>query len=448
MSHYKPLVKAVALALMTGVAFATPLALPDIITKVTGTYSDTQGNNYTAESNELTIKIRQVHTAALDLLAGDKQTLTTSGGNTTYTSYKLTNNGNIDENYTLAAVNNTADDLDADTIKIYKDVDNNGQVSAGDTEVTAPLTLMAGESVQLVVAVQLPASISTGGILKVDVSATDAQNNVITGTPIEITVITDSSSATTSSWPQPAGGNCHAYRVINSPHSWTGASNFAASQTYQTVSGHLATIESANENEFVRSLLGTENYWLGGSLTDTGYTWMNLDSTSYTNWASAPTGAVGDALIMANNGLWSTAVPSAQMPYVIEFDTPCQQLNQNVAIDLKSAIDIDCDGQIATAGDTDFSTAIIENIDKDQCIMFSSTVSNSSTTNTVKNFILNQTLDNRFAYVANSTKIDDAAVADPSFDATSRVLTVNTGDIAPSSNKVVIYSVKVVDNQL
>lgn len=448
MSHYKPLVKAVALALMTGVAFATPLALPDIITKVTGTYSDTQGNNYTAESNELTIKIRQVHTAALDLLAGDKQTLTTSGGNTTYTSYKLTNNGNIDENYTFAAVNNTADDLDADTIKVYKDVDNNGQVSAGDTEVTAPLTLMAGESVQLVVAVQLPASISTGGILKVDVSATDAQNNVITGTPIEITVITDSSSATTSSWPQPAGGNCHAYRVINSPHSWTGASNFAASQTYQTVSGHLATIESANENEFVRSLLGTENYWLGGSLTDTGYTWMNLDSTSYTNWASAPTGAVGDALIMANNGLWSTAVPSAQMPYVIEFDTPCQQLNQNVAIDLKSAIDIDCDGQIATAGDTDFSTAIIENIDKDQCIMFSSTVSNSSTTNTVKNFFLNQTLDNRFAYVANSTKIDDAAVADPSFDATSRVLTVNTGDIAPSSNKVVIYSVKVVDNQL
>jgi hypothetical protein len=446
MSHYKPLVKAVALALMTGVAFATPLALPDIITKVTGTYSDTQGNNYTAESNELTIKIRQVHTAALDLLAGDKQTLTTSGGNTTYTSYKLTNNGNIDENYTLAAVNNTMDDLDADTIKIYKDVDNNGQVSAGDTEVTAPLTLVAGESVQLVVAVQLPTSISTGGILKVDVSATDAQNTV-TGTPIEITVITDSSTTTTSSWPQPAGGNCHAYRVINSPNSWTGASNFAASQTYQTVSGHLATIDTANENEFVRSLLGMENYWLGGSLTDTGYTWMNLDPTSYTNWASAPTGAVGDALIMANNGLWSTAVPSAQMPYVIEFDTPCQQLNQNVAIDLKSAIDIDCDGQIATAGDTDFGTATIDNIDKDQCIMFSSTVSNSSTTNTVKNFILNQTLDNRFAYVANSTKIDDASVADPSFDATSRVLTVNTGDIAPSSNKVVIYSVKVVDNQ-
>ena len=146
MSHYKPLVKAVALALMTGVAFATPLALPDIITKVTGTYSDTQGNNYTAESNELIIKIRQVRTAALDLLAGDKHNLTTSGGNTTYTSYKLTNNGNIDESYSLTAGNNTTDDLDADTIKIYQDVDKDGQVSAGDTEVTAPLTLAPGES--------------------------------------------------------------------------------------------------------------------------------------------------------------------------------------------------------------------------------------------------------------------------------------------------------------
>ena len=79
--------------------------------------------------------------------------------------------------------------------------------------------------------------------------------------------------------------------------------------------------------------------------------------------------------------------------------------------------------------------------------MFSSTVSNSSTTNTVKNFILNQTLDDRFAYVADSTKIDDAPVADPSFDTNTRVLSVNTGDVAPSGNKVVIYSVKVVNNQ-
>jgi hypothetical protein len=447
MSHYKPLVKAVALALMTGVAFATPLALPDIITKVTGTYSDTQGNNYTAESNELIIKIRQVRTAALELLAGDKHNLTTSGGNTTYTSYKLTNNGNIDESYTLTAVNSTADDLDAETVKIYQDVDNNGQVSAGDTEVTAALSLAPGASAQLVVEVQLPASISTGGVLKVDVSAKDTKDNVTTGTPIEITVVTDSSSATTSSWPQPAGGNCHAYRVISSPNSWTGASNFAASQTYQTVSGHLATIESATENEFVHSLLGTDNHWLGGSLTSTGYTWMNLDSTSYDNWASTPTGAVGDAIIMANNGLWSTAVPSTQLPYVIEFDTPCQQLDQHVAIDLKSAIDIDCDGQIATDGDTGFGMADIENIDKDQCIMFESTISNSSTTNTVKDFVLTHTLDDRFAYVANSSKIDDVAVADPSFDTSTRVLSVNTGDVAPSGNKVVIYSVKVVDNQ-
>jgi hypothetical protein len=447
MCNYKPLVKAVALALMTGVAFATPLALPDIITKVTGTYSDTQGNNYVAESNSLTIKIRQIHTTAFDLLEGDKQTLTTSGGNITYTSYTLTNNGNVDETYTLAATNNTSDDLDADSIKIYKDVDNNRQASAGDTEITAPITVAPGESVPLVVAVQLPASISTGGLLKVDVSATDGQSNVLTGAPIELTIITDSSTANTSSWPQSSGGNCHAYRVINTANTWTGANNFAASQTYQTVSGHLATIETATENEFVRNLLDTNNHWLGGSLTSTGYTWLNTDSTSYDNWASAPTGAVGDAIIMANNGLWSTAVPSSQLPYVIEFDTPCQQLDQNVAIDLKSAIDIDCDGQIATTGDTDFGTATIENIDKDQCIMFRSTVSNSSTVNTVKSFVLHQTLDNRFAYVANSTKINDAPVADPNFDTTTRVLSVDTGDIAPSSDKTVIYSVKVVDNQ-
>jgi hypothetical protein len=114
---------------------------------------------------------------------------------------------------------------------------------------------------------------------------------------------------------------------------------------------------------------------------------------------------------------------------------------------LKSAIDIDCDGQIATDGDTGFGMADIENIDKDQCIMFESTISNSSTTNTVKDFVLTHTLDDRFAYVANSSKIDDVAVADPSFDTSTRVLSVNTGDVAPSGNKVVIYSVKVVDNQ-
>ena len=77
----------------------------------------------------------------------------------------------------------------------------------------------------------------------------------------------------------------HYYMVIDNPSYWS-----TAKEDCESRGGHLATITSQDEQDFVASLIGYSgsqyNYWIGG--TDEGqegtWTWITGEPWSYSNW--------------------------------------------------------------------------------------------------------------------------------------------------------------------
>ena len=79
--------------------------------------------------------------------------------------------------------------------------------------------------------------------------------------------------------------NGHRYQLIDVGMTWEEAQAYC-----QSVGGHLVTITSQEEQNFIESLLsyGTKNnYWLGGFKGDTGqWQWITGETPVYSNWAS------------------------------------------------------------------------------------------------------------------------------------------------------------------
>ncbi len=112
--------------------------------------------------------------------------------------------------------------------------------------------------------------------------------------------------------------NGHAYAVVDQHMGWESARDFAASQLLMGVPGHLATITSAEENDFVVSVInafeclqGPHNLlWLGGEQIPhnepnpaEGWTWKTGELWSYTNWAPGePNDAAGGEYYLAIYG--------------------------------------------------------------------------------------------------------------------------------------------------
>lgn len=91
-------------------------------------------------------------------------------------------------------------------------------------------------------------------------------------------------------WPIADGGNGHFYEQVKDSASWTDARDAAASRTYQGVSGYLATIGSALENQFLVDHFEVDHDWIGGFQFDKldepagDWRWVTDESWSYTNW--------------------------------------------------------------------------------------------------------------------------------------------------------------------
>lgn len=80
--------------------------------------------------------------------------------------------------------------------------------------------------------------------------------------------------------------NGHYYKVFNEGIRWESAKKFC-----EKVRGHLVTIESQSEQNFLERLLrtdGTKNsYWIGGYKESTGnWKWVTNKKLTYINWAS------------------------------------------------------------------------------------------------------------------------------------------------------------------
>jgi len=128
---------------------------------------------------------------------------------------------------------------------------------------------------------------------------------------------TDSKSATISVDSRSYySGNGHYYNAVSVPDgiTWTDAKKAAESSTYLGMSGHLATITSQGENDFVYNNLGItpSDYWLGafqpdGSQEpDGGWKWVTGELWDYTNWESGEPNDAGSEDALQFDGFTST----------------------------------------------------------------------------------------------------------------------------------------------
>jgi hypothetical protein len=114
----------------------------------------------------------------------------------------------------------------------------------------------------------------------------------------------------------PANG--HYYQEVGVPGGllWDAANQAAQSMSYQGIPGHLATITSAEENQFImdslpNAILG--HWFIGGYQTPTAnepagdWHWVTGEPFVYTNWQDGePNNADGDdRMHILNNGKWN-----------------------------------------------------------------------------------------------------------------------------------------------
>jgi hypothetical protein len=92
-------------------------------------------------------------------------------------------------------------------------------------------------------------------------------------------------------------GNGHYYEAVQANITWDQSKAAAAAMSYLGLSGHLATLTSAEEDEFVATLNPSPGYYtLGGSQSrsatsfDTGWSWVTGEPWVFTRWNGAPDG--------------------------------------------------------------------------------------------------------------------------------------------------------------
>ncbi len=151
-------------------------------------------------------------------------------------------------------------------------------------------------------------------------------------------------------WEPADGGNGHAYEIIEADGiSWRQARRIAANMTFNGVNGHLATITSDGEDEFVNDLredvvdpgpgFADKEVWLGGRQRrnapepDGGWRWINGEGaipmpgdSGYENWAPGEPNDYGNgekflAQGLNNQFVWNDEGNRAGIyGFVVEFD--------------------------------------------------------------------------------------------------------------------------------
>lgn len=127
--------------------------------------------------------------------------------------------------------------------------------------------------------------------------------------------------------------NGHYYQVVSiSPGiDWYSAKSAAETLVYNNASGHLVTITSQSENDFLVELPLMEGaYWAGGFQTqgstnsNEGWQWITGELWSYTNWnPNEPNGGGNESQIeFRSQGDWNDrSWDTYNMPgYIVEFE--------------------------------------------------------------------------------------------------------------------------------
>jgi hypothetical protein len=105
--------------------------------------------------------------------------------------------------------------------------------------------------------------------------------------------------------------NGHEYEVVT----FEGVTWTAANAAANAAGWHLATVGSADENDFIKSLLNASlaersHFWLGGTdqAVEGSFAWVDATAFSYTNWAGGEPNNSGNEDFIAmdlRSGVWA-----------------------------------------------------------------------------------------------------------------------------------------------
>ncbi len=121
---------------------------------------------------------------------------------------------------------------------------------------------------------------------------------------ISIVVLSGIVNAAPVQWHSGIGANGHWYEIVRAPAdnlrmTWTEARDLAQSATFNGMQGHLVTLTSIEENNFVGNtdflgasynLLYGDNVWIGGFQSDKldepdgNWVWVTGETWNWTNW--------------------------------------------------------------------------------------------------------------------------------------------------------------------
>ena len=132
-------------------------------------------------------------------------------------------------------------------------------------------------------------------------------------------------------YPSKNPDNGHYYQHLNSKyHSWEYANYIAKSYVFNGVQGHLVTITSQSENDFVAALVPDDSrIWIALTDKDTEgqYKWSTGEPFDYSNWdANEPNngfdGYEDHIELFGSNGKWNDATNGNDFNngYIVEYD--------------------------------------------------------------------------------------------------------------------------------
>jgi trimeric autotransporter adhesin len=232
------------LAVSAAFAQSSTKAGTQIQNQATATYTDSSGKPQVATSNLAVTVVQQVYGVQVKPDNGntptgpsnftllpdptnDKQGVPSSSVSFAYT---VTNTGNDTDSITLATVEQTnlpavgGDDFDfvAGSIKMYQDNNANGQLDAGEPQITSAVSIAGGASINVVVVSTVPspsATVANGKVARLDLTATTPGG----GTPksdfnniAKLTVINDASLSLTKTATGPDASNNISYTLTGS----------------------------------------------------------------------------------------------------------------------------------------------------------------------------------------------------------------------------------------
>ena len=104
------------------------------------------------------------------------QTQPATVGKPVYFPHKITNTGNQADYYLLTVQNLTGDNGDLENLKIYLDENGNGQVDAGERELSKTDLLKPGESIQVIVVGTVPSTSQPGDQFTIKLTTTSTND--------------------------------------------------------------------------------------------------------------------------------------------------------------------------------------------------------------------------------------------------------------------------------